>query len=85
MGGKMIFRLQWLMVMLDCQLEGIRLPVFMCVWGGVGIKLGPAFFERLTSWAVGYNEHLPIWHINQTNPKHQSSHTSPWPRMGPNS
>jgi hypothetical protein len=44
MGGKMIFRLQWLMTVLDCQLEGIRLPVFMCVGRGRAKNSAPLFF-----------------------------------------
>ena len=39
----MIFRLQWLMVMLDSTLEGTRLPVFMCVGRGRD-KTRPRFF-----------------------------------------
>jgi hypothetical protein len=44
-GGKMIFCLHDSVSLLDCRLEGIRLPVIMCVGRGRGLEiLGPAFF-----------------------------------------
>jgi hypothetical protein len=41
----MIFRLHWLLAMLDFPMEGTRLPVFnVCVGRGRGSNLGPAFY-----------------------------------------
>ncbi len=61
----MIFRLHDSVSLLDCRLEGIRLPFIMCVGRGRGLEiLGPAFFERLTRWVVGYNEHIYLYGIS---------------------
>ncbi len=39
----MIFRLHHSKILIDCPLEGVGLPVIMCV-GGVGVKTRPRFF-----------------------------------------
>jgi hypothetical protein len=60
----MIFLLHHSVSLLNFTVEDIRLPVFMCV-GGVGLKTRPRFFfEHLTSWVVGYNEHIYLYGIS---------------------